>query len=105
MNNAFKALADPTRRQILQILNNGEQSAGEIAKKFNLASATMSHHFNNLKEAGLISQRRDGQTIYYRLEATVIQEVISSLLEFSDSHLTQNSNSDKSIKNAKVAIK
>lgn len=84
MNSVFKALADPTRRKILHYLNDGEMSAGDLAAKFEVSAPTMSHHFNVLKSAGMVTQRRDGQTIYYRLDTTVFQDVIAMLMELVD---------------------
>lgn len=60
-NNIFKALADPTRREILRLLGKGEMSAGELAKKFDMTKPSMSHHFAVLKEADLVVCRREGQ--------------------------------------------
>jgi ArsR family transcriptional regulator, arsenate/arsenite/antimonite-responsive transcriptional repressor len=78
----FKALADPTRRQILRMLNaRPEMSAGEIASAFEMSAPSMSHHFNVLKEADLISQRRDGQQILYSLNTTVVQDLLTLMLD------------------------
>lgn len=79
---SFKALADPTRRRILQMLNRRpEMSAGEIAASFNISAPSMSHHFNVLKEADLISARREGQQILYSLNTTVVQDLMTMLFE------------------------
>ncbi len=81
-NNAvFKALADPTRRRILKLLGRGEMTAGEIAGRFEISAPSMSHHFNILKEADLVSARRDGQQILYSLNTTVVEDVMAALLE------------------------
>lgn len=81
-NDVFKALADPTRRRILKMLTNGrEMTAGEIAAKFNISGPSMSHHFNTLKEADLVSARREGQQILYSLNTTVVEDVITALLD------------------------
>lgn len=81
-NTVFKALADPTRRQILRMLNQRpEMSAGEIAGVFDISAPSMSHHFNVLKEADLISSRREGQQILYSLNTTVVQDVMTLLME------------------------
>lgn len=77
----FKALADPTRRRVLRMLNGCEMSAGEIAKEFAISAPSMSHHFNILKEAGLVSARRDGQQIYYALDTTVMQDFLTALID------------------------
>lgn len=78
---AFKALADPTRREILRLLDDGEKTAGELTAHFPISGASMSHHFSLLKQADLVSSRRDGQQIYYSLNTTVFQDVIRLLLD------------------------
>ena len=79
MNNGFKALADPTRREILALLRRGEMTAGELAARFEgrMSKPSVSHHFAVLKAADLISARRDGQQIYYSLNTTVVQDLLS----------------------------
>ena len=72
---AFKALADPTRREILRLLDDGEQTAGQLAARFPISGASMSHHFNLLKQADLVTTRRDGQQIFYALNTTVMQDL------------------------------
>ena len=76
-NDAFKALADPTRREILRLLRKREMTAGEIAERFDMTKPTMSHHFSVLKEADLVTSRREGQTIWYGLNTTVLEDVIA----------------------------
>lgn len=83
MNKVFKALSDPTRRQILRLLSDGEKNAGELAAQFDLTAPSMSHHFNVLRKAGLVSQRREGQQLFYRLEATVFQETVAAILDLA----------------------
>jgi len=80
-NTVFKALADPTRRAILKLLGGSEMTAGEIASHFEISGPSMSHHFNILKEADLISARREGQQIYYALNTTVVEDVMTVMLE------------------------
>lgn len=77
MNEAFKALADPTRREILQLLRRGEMTAGELAERFDMTKPSMSHHFAVLKQADLIEARREGQQIYYSLNTTVVQDLVA----------------------------
>jgi DNA-binding transcriptional ArsR family regulator len=77
MNEAFKALADPTRRQILQLLRRGEMTAGGLAEHFDMTKPSMSHHFAVLKQADLIEARRDGQQIYYSLNTTVVEDLLA----------------------------
>lgn len=79
LNQVFKALADPTRREILRLLSRGEQTAGQLAERFDMTKPSMSHHFSVLKEADLIHSRRDGQQIYYSLNTTVVQDVLTRI--------------------------
>lgn len=74
---AFQALADPTRRAILDLLREGEMTAGALAEKFDMTKPSMSHHFAVLKEADLITSRRDGQQIWYALNTTVVQDLMA----------------------------
>jgi len=76
-NMAFRALADPTRREILRLLRAGEKTAGELAERFDTTKPTMSHHFSVLKQAELITSRRDGQQIWYGLNTTVVQDLMA----------------------------
>ncbi|HEY2415204.1 MAG TPA: autorepressor SdpR family transcription factor [Pirellulaceae bacterium] len=78
-NQVFKALADPTRREILRLLAKGEMNAGELADRFDMTKPTVSHHFAVLKEADLIVSRREGQQIIYSLNTTVAQDVLAWL--------------------------
>ena len=77
MNDAFKALADPTRREILRLLRSGERTAGELAACFDMSKPSVSHHFAVLKSADLIRSRRDGQQIYYALNTTVVEDLLA----------------------------
>jgi DNA-binding transcriptional ArsR family regulator len=76
-NDAFKALADPTRREILALLRRGEMTAGALAEKFDMTKPSMSHHFAVLKEAGLITSRREGQQIWYGLNTSVVEDLMA----------------------------
>jgi DNA-binding transcriptional ArsR family regulator len=76
MSNVFKALADPTRRQILQMLKAGPMGAGEIADHFAISKSTLSAHFAALREAGLVGSEKSGKTITYWLNATVLEEAL-----------------------------
>jgi ArsR family transcriptional regulator, arsenate/arsenite/antimonite-responsive transcriptional repressor len=76
-NKAFKALGDPTRRDILSLLRRGEMTAGDLAQRFDMTKPSMSHHFSVLKEADLITSRRDGQQIWYGLNTTVVQDLMA----------------------------
>lgn len=73
----IKAISDPTRREILNLLKEGPMSAGEIGEHFETSGATLSHHLSILKEAGLILDERDGKYIYYELNMTVLDEILS----------------------------
>lgn len=77
----FKALSDPTRRQILKLLQAGSMTAGELAEHFAVSKASMSHHFNVLKAADLISSERRGQQIVYALDTTVLEDVATMVLD------------------------
>ena len=72
----MKALSDPIRREILQLLKAGRLSAGEIAEKFPVSGAAVSKHLSVLKEADLIRDAREGKFIYYELNASVLEEVM-----------------------------
>lgn len=80
MNAVFKALADPTRRKVLELLRQGPLSAGAISASFDVSKPTMSAHFNVLREAGLIDAFKQGTSITYRLQLSVLED---ALLAFS----------------------
>lgn len=73
----FKALSDSTRREILQLLRQGALPAGEIAEHFNMTGATISHHLSVLKNAGLVDAERRGTYIYYEINLSVLEEILS----------------------------
>jgi ArsR family transcriptional regulator len=77
LNATFKAIADPTRREILRLLRREEMTAGAVADHFDMTKPSMSHHFSVLREAGLVTSRREGQTIWYALNTTVLEDVLS----------------------------
>ena len=81
IDEVFKAMADPTRRRILRLLTAGEQTAGEIAKSFDISGPSMSHHFNVLKHADMIKGRREGQQILYSLNTTVVEDALAFFLD------------------------
>lgn len=76
IHNTMKALSDPIRREILEILKSGRKSAGEIAKNFPVSDAAVSKHLSILKEADLIRDSREGKFIFYELNASVLEEVM-----------------------------
>ena len=80
MNGVYRALSDPTRRRILEMLRTRDMSAGEIAAQFALAKPTLSGHFAVLREAGLIQGDRAGTTITYRLNVSVLEEALWALM-------------------------
>lgn len=80
----YKALADPTRRQILRLLKRGSLSAGDLAGHFPMTKGSLSHHFNVLKAAELVRFERRGQQIVYSLNTSVFEEVTASLLDLLD---------------------
>jgi DNA-binding transcriptional ArsR family regulator len=81
MSEVYKALADPTRRRILQLLREKEMSAGEIAANFDLAKPTLSGHFAVLREAKLVAPEKTGTTITYRLNVSVLEEALLALMD------------------------
>ena len=80
MRDVFKALADPTRREILSQLSRGSMTAGELWALFPTSRASLSHHFNVLKAADLVRTERRGQTIVYSLNTSVVEEITAALL-------------------------
>ena len=76
MNKVFKALSDPTRRRVLQLLRERPMSAGELSDQFPVSKPTMSAHFAVLQEAGLIESEKSGRTIVYRLVMSVLEEAL-----------------------------
>jgi DNA-binding transcriptional ArsR family regulator len=82
MSTVFKALADPTRRSVLQLLRERPMTAGELADRFDVSKPTMSAHFAVLREANLIDARKKGTTITYRLKLSVLED---ALLGFAES--------------------
>lgn len=84
MGDVFKALSDPTRRKILELLREHELSAGEIAEAFNISKPSISHHLAILKSWGLVIDERKGQNIIYSINMTVFQEVISWFIVFNE---------------------
>ena len=83
LTTVFKASADPTRREILHLLRKEEMSAGDVAAHFDMTKPTVSHHFSVLKEAQLITSRREGQTIWYALNTTVLEDVLAWTLDMA----------------------
>ncbi|WP_068505406.1 autorepressor SdpR family transcription factor [Paenibacillus kribbensis] len=97
MNDAFKALADPTRRKILQLLKDKSMSAGDVAEHFQISKPSISHHLSILKQAGLVLDERQGQNIIYTLHTTVVADVIGWMFSIvqSDAPVKKHSNDIK----------
>ena len=75
-SDTMKALSDPVRREILNILKSGRMTAGDIAGRFDMTGATVSYHLSQLKKAGLVFESREKNFIYYSLNASVLEEVL-----------------------------
>ncbi len=89
MNKVFKALSDPTRRRVLELLRKGPMTAGALAEEFVVSKSTMSAHFAVLREADLIEAEKTGTTITYRLKMSVLEDALLSFaqafgIEFKD---------------------
>src|ERR1700683_4100552 len=94
-NQGFKAIADPTRREILRLLRRGEMTAGDLAERFDMTKPTMSHHFAVLKEADLLPSRRDGQQIWYGLNTTVVQDLMAWAMDLMRSEPNSGKSSEE----------
>ena len=82
MNTVFKALNDPTRREILHLLQEKDMTAGEIADRFHISWPSISHHLDLLKQAKLVTAEKAGQYISYSLNTTVVDEILKWLMQF-----------------------
>jgi DNA-binding transcriptional ArsR family regulator len=76
MNKVFKALSDPTRRRVLELLREGPKTAGELADHFDVAKPTMSAHFAVLREADLVETEKNGKQVIYRLKLSVLEDAL-----------------------------
>jgi DNA-binding transcriptional ArsR family regulator len=85
MNEVFKALGHPARRQIIAMLRDGPMLSGEIASAFEMSWPTVTGHLASLKDAGLVVAERDGTSIRYRLQISAIEEAVAVLLDLVDS--------------------
>lgn len=81
MNIIFKALNDPIRREILEVLKESDMSAGDIADRFKIGKPTISHHLDLLRQANLVTSEKNGQFIIYTLNTTVLDEIMKWLVE------------------------
>lgn len=86
LQETVKAISDPTRREILALLKKSKLSAGEIVESFNITGASISRHLSILKEAGLVRDVKKGKYIYYEINLSVMQEVLSWVAEFMEVH-------------------
>ncbi|PGQ69296.1 transcriptional regulator [Bacillus cereus] len=80
LNDLFKALADPTRRKILDLLKERDLTSGEIASHFNMSKPSISQHLNILKQSNLVKNRKEGKYIFYSLNTTVVQDILNWLI-------------------------
>lgn len=83
LHDTLKALSDPVRRDILELLKDGRLSAGDIGKHFDLSAATISHHLSQLKKAGLVVETKYKNFIFYELNVTVFEDVLLWLSQFT----------------------
>lgn len=83
LQETMKALSDPTRREILQLLKNGKMSAGDISEHFSISNASISRHLSVLKHAELVRDCRCGQFIYYEIDTTVLQDILGWVSQFT----------------------
>ncbi|MGL4972246.1 MAG: autorepressor SdpR family transcription factor [Culicoidibacterales bacterium] len=86
LNLAFKALADPTRREILQLLRTSDLNAGEIAEHFTMTKPSISHHLKLLKQADLICDEKQGQFVVYSLNTSVVEDAMSWIFALTATH-------------------
>ena len=84
MNTFFKALNDPTRREILELLNKKDLTAGEIADQFEISRPSISHHLDLLKQAGLVICVREGQFQKYSINTTIFDEIVKWMIQFKN---------------------
>ena len=84
MNILFKALGDPTRRQIIELLRKKDMNAGEIADHFNMSKPSISHHLDLLRQADVVQSVKEGQFITYSLNTTVFDEMVKWIMDVSD---------------------
>jgi ArsR family transcriptional regulator len=80
MNDIFKALNDPARREILKMLQKRDMTAGEIGSKFNMTAPSISHHLDKLKRAGLVTTVKQGQFVLYSINTTIIDDLLNYVL-------------------------
>lgn len=82
LSKTFKALSDPTRREILRLLKNKDMPAGEVGSHFDITAPSLTHHLNILKNSGLITSQKKGQEVIYSLNMSVFEETATLLSDF-----------------------
>lgn len=90
LQQTLKALADPTRREILNLLKDGKRSAGEISEQFDISAAAVSRHLSVLKEADLVTDTREGKFIFYELNASVLEEILLWISDLKGEKFAEN---------------
>lgn len=84
MNALFKALSDPTRRSILELLKQGRLSAGDIASQFDISRPSISHHLELLFQAGLVRRSKEGQYVYYELNTSIVEDLLHWVIQLKN---------------------
>ncbi|TMQ69581.1 MAG: helix-turn-helix transcriptional regulator [Candidatus Eisenbacteria bacterium] len=95
MNAVFRALGDPTRREILRLLRRRDMTAGELAERFPLARSTLSGHFNVLRHAGLVLSERRGTTIVYSLNVSAFEDALAAVLDLLETKRRRRNREDR----------
>lgn len=90
LQQTLKALADPTRREILNLLKDGKRSAGEISEQFDISAAAVSRHLSVLKDADLVTDTREGKFIFYELNASVLEEILLWISDLKGEESAEN---------------
>jgi ArsR family transcriptional regulator, arsenate/arsenite/antimonite-responsive transcriptional repressor len=97
LNNLFKALNDVTRREILEMLKNGDMTAGDIADNFDMSKPSISHHLDLLRQADLVFSVKKGQFVHYSLNMTVMDEVFAWFIQFRPVVKTEDTTTKKEL--------
>lgn len=93
----FKALSDPVRREIMMLLKDGRRTAGDIASRFDMTGATISYHLSQLKKAGLVSENKEKNFVYYEMNASVFEETMLWISQFIGVKAEEEENYEKEI--------
>jgi DNA-binding transcriptional ArsR family regulator len=97
INEVMRALADPTRREVLRLLREGDRTAGELAEHFDLAKSTMSGHFNVLRSAGLIVSERSRNQVVYSINMSAFDDAAAAVLSYFGSHRRQRQSASETV--------